>query len=429
MYRSAEWGRKQEENRGGRGGRRKSLALLAAVALVLSACGDGNGDDAASGGAGTETTGTETTESSGPSEVTVNIDGNADDFNAAFFAYFPDSVTVHPGDTIVYESVFSGEPHSITFGTLVTDAVEAFQSLTPEQLESEGPPPPEVEAAFERLPSMLPEGPGDANQISVNPCFVASGDLPDDETQQCEVTEPAPFTGTETFYNSGFLPDGETFELQLADDIEPGTYVGFCMLHFTEMISEVTVVPADQEIPSADEVADLAQEQLDAMVEALAPAAEPPAAADPGEVAAGAGSEEAPKGLVTEFLPNEIEVAAGEQVSWEFVGPHTVSFNAPEEARVLLNKGDDGGYHLNAEALMPAGFDAPPPPGGGEGGEGGEGEGGPPPPVDAGAWDGTGFFNSGIAFGGVFSVTFSEPGTYEYVCLIHPEMEGTVQVS
>lgn len=427
MHRTAEWDRRQGQDRVGFGRRRRSLALLAAVALVLGACG--NGDDTDDGDAAATTA--PPPESSESNELTVNIDGKADDFNAAFFAYFPDRVTVHPGDTIVYESVFSGEPHSITFGTVVTDAVEAFRSLTPEQLQAEGPPPPEVEAAFERLPAMLPEGPGDANQISVNPCFVTSGDLPDDGTQQCPVTEPEPFTGTETFYNSGFLPDGETFELQLADDIEPGTYVGFCMLHFTEMISEIEVVPEDQEIPSSDEVAELGQQQLDALVGQLAPAAEAPADSAPGEVAAGAGSEELPTALVTEFLPQETEVAAGEQVSWEFVGPHTVSFNAPEDARVLLSKGDDGGYHLNEAALAPAGFEAPPPPGGGEGeaGEGEEGEEGPPPPVDAGTWDGTGFLNSGIAFGGVFSVTFSEPGTYEYVCLIHPEMEGTVRVS
>ncbi len=101
---------------------------------------------------------------------------------------------------------------------------------------------------------MLPEGPGDANQAAVNPCFVTGGELPTDPTQQCEVTQPPPFTGTELFYNSGFLPDGEMFELRLADDIAPGTYVGFCTLHFTEMISEVTVVPEDQPIPSSEEV-------------------------------------------------------------------------------------------------------------------------------------------------------------------------------
>ena len=409
--------------------------------LVSASCGD---DDTATGD---EDAGAETTDDTGDgggetSEITVQIDGDADEFNAAFLAYFPDSVTVHPGDTIVYESNFSGEPHSITFGTLVDDVVQGFQSLTPEQLEGE--PPPEVAAAFEAIPAMLPEGPGDANQASVNPCFVASGELPDDPSQQCEQTEPEPFTGTELFYNSGFLPDGETFELQLADDIAPGTYVGFCTLHFTEMISEVTVVPADEEIPSADEVAEEGESQLQEMVAPLQTAYEQAQEAESGsKVQAGAAAEdEELPGLVTEFVPRDIEVSAGDQVTWSFIGPHTVSFNAPEEARVILAKGDDGGYHLTEATVAPQGFEPPGGPPGGEEGEGPpegeappegegppEGEDGPPPPIDGGEWDGTGFFSSGIAFGGDFLLRFTEPGSYEYVCLIHPDMEGTVTVT
>lgn len=400
---------------------RRPLALLAVVMLLLAACGS---DDDGVAGTGSETTEAGDGAEDGPQEITVQIDGRADDFNAAFLAYFPDQVTVHPGDTIVYRSNFTGEPHSISFGSIVTDVVDAFRALTPEELESEGPPPPELMAAFEAVPSMLPEGPGDANQSSINPCFVAAGeDLPEDESAQCDVTEPAPFDGTEVFYNSGFLPDGETFELQLADDIEPGTYVGFCTLHFVEMISEVTVVPADQEIPSAGEVDDEGQEQLDALIEQLEPAAEDPESPGDGEVQAGAGSEELPNAMVVEFLPDEIEVGVGDEVTWTFVGPHTVSFNAPEEARVPISRGDDGGFHLVAAALAPAGFDPPPPP------DPPPDEEGPPPDIEGGVWDGSGFFSSGIAFGGGFTVTFSEEGSYEYVCLIHPEMEGTVTVS
>jgi hypothetical protein len=38
-------------------------------------------------------------------------------------------------------------------------------------------------------------------------------------------------------------------------------------------------------------------------------------------------------------------------------------------------------------------------------------------------------FNSGeIAPGGVYSVTFTEPGYYAYNCAIHPEMRGNVVV-
>ncbi|MEO6652355.1 MAG: hypothetical protein ABIP17_06840, partial [Ilumatobacteraceae bacterium] len=208
------------------------LSLTAVVALVAASCG--GDDDAASdttpapaatgapaptvttadtepattNPATTESATTEpatttaqtsppTTEAAGsePAEFTVMIDGRVDEFNGAFFAYFPDKLTVHPGDTIVYHSMFSGEPHSVAFGDVPQTAVDEFQKLTPEQLQSEGPPPPELEAAFALIPSMLPDGPGDANQNSVNPCFVEAGEeIPTDPAQQCPVTEPSPFT-------------------------------------------------------------------------------------------------------------------------------------------------------------------------------------------------------------------------------------------
>ncbi|MBT8201755.1 MAG: hypothetical protein KJO87_00465 [Acidimicrobiia bacterium] len=355
-------------------------------------------------------------------EYTVLVDGRVDEFNGAFFAYFPDTITVHPGDTIIYKSVFSGEPHSVTFGSVVETAIAEFERLTPEQLQSEGPPPPELEAAFAAIPAMLPEGPGDANQNSVNPCFVGEGEpVPTDVTSQCPVTEPSPFTGTETFYHSGFLPDGEIFRLEIAEDIAPGTYRALCTLHFTEMISEVTVVPADEPVLTPDEVAALAQEQLDEFADQMLPAVEgAKAAATPGNVLAGLGSEDVPQVLGVDFIPADSTATAGETVTWSIIGPHTVSFNPPESARTVLVKGEDDGYHLVEEALAPAGFEPPPP-------SEGEGE-GPPPPVDGGTWDGTGFFSSGLMFGGDFTLAITTPGTYDYICLIHPEMQGTVTI-
>ena len=334
------------------------------------------------------------------------IDGRVDEFNGVFLAYFPDKVSVHPGDTIVYHSMFSGEPHTATFGSTVDDVVTGFKNMTPEQLAEEEPPPPGLEEAFALIPAMLPDGPGDANQNSVNPCFVAEGEeIPTDVTAQCPVTEQAPFTGTETFYNSGFLPDGDTFVVELADDIAPGTYYAFCTLHFVEMISEVTVVPADEPVPTPEEVAALGQEQLDALAAKIAPAVEEAeATATPGHVHAGVGSEDVTQALAVDFVPGDIEAKVGEPVTWTIAGPHTVSFNAPEDARTLLVQGDDGGFHLVEKALVPAGFEPPPapttepptsePPTSEPPPE----EEAPPPPLDAGTWNGTGFLNSVAAW-------------------------------
>lgn len=409
---------------------RMVLAVLAVVGLVAAGCGDDDDEGTEDASDTTTTVGDDGGDDAGE-PITIGIDGKSDDVNMFAFRYFPDKVQAHAGDTLVYESRFTGEPHSITFGTSIDEAIRLVQSVPPEVLQADGPPPAEyeetfaqVEAIFGSLPAMLPEGPGDANQISVNPCFIATGEIPTDATQPCEVREPEPFTGTETFYNSGFLPDGETFEMQLADDIEPGSYIGFCILHFTEMTSEIEVVADDVEIADAATVAEEGQEELDAIASALAEAAAgAEAEAAPGVVQSGVGSEAtAPTAaLAGVFAPEDVAIAAGEAVTWNLAGPHTISFNAPESARTLMVQDEEGLWHLNEESVSPAGYEPPPPP---------EGEPeGPPPTVDGGTFDGTGFLSSGILFDQPFMVAFSTAGSYEYVCLIHPEMEGTVTVS
>ena len=402
---------------------RRLLSVLAVLALVATGCGDDDDDTATTGT-------TEAPEGGGGGEVTVQVDGESDDPVGFFLGYFPGEVTVHPGDTVVYKSNFTGEPHSITFGTLITPAIEAVENATPEQLESDEPPP-----AFEPLfpYAMLPEGPGDANQVSANPCFVTTGEMPTDTTKPCDIREAAPFTGKEVFYNSGFLPEGEEFELKLADDIAPGTYKGFCMLHFTEMVSTITVVAEDTEVPSAAEVEEQGTEELDALTAKLKESHEKAEASvtDAGTVLAGDPlDQEEPSGPpqpnvafgLAEFTPREVSINSGGSVTFNINGPHSVTFNAPEDARVIIDKGPDGFTHLNEKAATPAVFKMPPPP------EGPPPE-GPPPTVDVGTFDGEAFANTGIQFGGSFRIRFSKAGTYEYICVVHPDMKGSVTVA
>ena len=402
---------------------RRLLCVLAVVSLVAAGCGDDD-DDTAAG-----TTQTSTEEDGGT--VTVNVDADVDDPQSFYLGYFPGTVKVHPGDTVVYKSSFTGEPHTITFGTLITPAIEAVENATPDQLASDEPPP-EFEPLLKY--SMLPEGPGDANQVSANPCFVVTGALPDDTTQPCPSQEPAPFTGKEVFYNSGFLPDQEEFELTLADDIAPGIYKGFCMLHFTEMVSTIEVVPEDQEATTASEAEAQADRELEPLVAKVKEAHQKAeTAAAEGTVLAGDPPEEDGEGEqagppkpntsagLAEFTPKEISVDSGGSVTWNINGPHSITFNAPEDARVIIGKGPDGRTHLVEKAATPALFNVPPPP---------EGEPeGPPPTADLGSFDGAGFASTGIQFGGGFKVTFTKPGTYRYICVVHPDMEGTVTVS
>lgn len=403
---------------------RRLTCVLAVIALVTAGCGD---DDDTTAGT------TETSAPEGGGTVTVNVDADVDEPQSFYLGYFPGTVKVHAGDTVVYKSNFTGEPHTITFGTFINPAIEAFEKATPEQLAADEPPP-----AFEPLfkYAMLPEGPGDANQVSANPCFVTSGALPEDTTQPCSNQEPAPFTGKEVFYNSGFLADQEEFELTLADDIAPGIYKGFCMLHFTEMISTVEVVAEGEDATTASEAEAQADRELEPLVAKVKEAKEKaegaaaagtviagdPPGEDEGEGEASGPPKPNTSAGLAEFTPKEISVASGGSVTWNINGPHSVTFNAPEDARVIIGKGPDGSTHLVEKAASPALFNVPPPP------EGPPPD-GPPPTADLGSFDGTGFANTGIQFGGGFKVTFTKPGTYPYICVVHPDMEGTVTVT
>ena len=115
------------------------------------------------------------------------------------------------------------------------------------------------------------------------------------------------------------------------------------------------------------------------------------------------------KGLAIEsFLPTAIFVNEGDTVTWMFspFEPHSVTFlsgaDAPEEFIPL----DDGRLAFNPEALYASG---------------------------GMEYDGTGVVNSGIVVfdpeaDPTYSLTFTATGNFDYLCLIHPQMTGTVTV-
>jgi plastocyanin len=392
------------------------VALVLVLALGAAACG---GDDSASNASKT----TSTTAAAAKADLTVQVDGKAPDFNTGFLAYFPKKVQAHPGETIAFHNNFSGEPHTVTFGTLVDSALAAAAKADP----NAQTPPPEVA----KLPSLLPDGPGDANQTAAKECIIASGELPKNG-EGCNGTSDA-FDGKQAFYNSGFLaPSIDSWDLKLSSDIAPGDYGYYCLLHGTDMSGTITVVAAGTTTPSSDDVAAEAVKERDAglakvkdAVAALPQGTIPglvPAA--PGQVLAGTGSPDPSAPGVEEFGPKQIKIGVGDSVTWVFVGPHTVSFNAPTEAKDALVKGKDGGWHVNQTANAPAGGPAV---------EMNTGPPGPPKVTDGGSWDGTGFRSTGFVLSfppslSAYKVTFTKAGTYSYVCLIHPGMFGSVVV-
>ncbi len=385
----------------------KRLAVLAAAVMLLTAA-CGNDDD--------ESGATDTTQQSGNIAQTYNlkVDNRTDQFNGAFLAYFPNELTVHPGDTLDFGSIFSGEPHSVTFGTLVDTGLAAAEAA--------GPDAQEEPADLAKIPLMIPEGPGDANQTAAQPCFLASGDPPP-EGPCAKVPQPD-FDGRHALYSSGFLAEGDHFTFDLAGDLAPGTYRWFCDLHRAGMTGTLKVVAAGETADTPAAVTKRGEDQLAGMVSALAPvAAQMQAISDPAKAQAGGALPDSP-GLVDEFGPKEISIPVGGSVTWDVQGPHTITFNVPEDARTIISKAPDGSVHLNPKSFGPAGGPGMP--------EGPPSEG--PVAIDAGAWNGTGFHNSGLlpGFGPPgslgYKLKFTKAGTYQYACLVHPDREGTVKV-
>ncbi|MBW3618672.1 MAG: hypothetical protein KY461_00365 [Actinobacteria bacterium] len=399
----------------------------------------------------------------------VLVDYVHDEFAASYLAYFPRDVTLRPGDTVNFRQEWTGEPHSVTMGTMVDEMmgvisplIEKYGHLPDDEI------PPEVfeefMAASAALPYMLPdtlEG-GPVNQNVGQPCYLDEGAPPEDPMEPCtdEQQEQPAFDGRQSYYNSGFIPyageRGNTFDVVLANDIEPGTYAYYCNVHGPFQAGTITVVGADEEIPSEADVARQALAEIEEVTAPLAAALEEARASDAATIFgqevrkpyAGWGSDEptTTHAVIDEFIPKENTVTVGESITWSFVGGHTVSFNVPDYFTQLSIE-DDGTVIFSPDALQPRGgpghpaAEGPPPGEGeaeGEGAPGGEGEGegggppgGPPPEpvaVDAGTWDGRSFLSSGMFFDGTYSVTFTEPGRYSYACLVHPAMVGSVVV-
>lgn len=419
---------------------RKALAVAVAVlALVSGACGKSK--DSA-------TTATSTPDA-GP--VTVMVGNTVPDLTADTFAYFPKLVTVHPGDTVTFKSAFHGEPHTVTFAKGLQGGLKAYGTIDAEtkkgnkvleELQQQNGPPtpaqiaklsPELQAAVKAVdeinafPSLLPDGPGDADQRASNPCFLATGELPANDKAACPKSEQPAFTGTETMFSSGFLPDQAEFAVKLADTIAPGEYRYTCLLHKPDMQGTITVVAKGQPATSATDAADAASKQLDELKAKLAPLHDKAAATPVTAAVAGLFDDSLHEGYLAEFGPPNASIKAGSSVTWTINGPHTISFNAPEDAVGIFMKATDGTFHTNPKQDAPAASAGAPPPGNG-----------PPPSkpiaINGGKFDGKGYKSSGgiISFGPpgyTYKVTFTKAGTYAYRCLIHPDMKATITVT
>ena len=342
---------------------------------------------------------------------------------------------MHAGDTVAFQMVGNGEPHTVTLGTLTNTVLAAFEKLSPAQQQN---PPKSVIALDAAVPSLLPAGPGDAVQSVANPCFVASGTPP--AKGSCPKVAQPDFTGQESFYNSGWLDSKQKFTVHLAAGIAPGTYRFMCALHREGMTGKIVVVPAGTTVASPAAQFAAGQKTLHGIEAKLTPAVAAlrqgkppvPSITVPGAnvILAGSGAPTV-SGAITEFGPNVVHVPVGGSVTWWFIGPHSVTFNSSKANDDIRKVAPDGSVHVNPPALAPAG---------------GPGEPGKPPTggtqthpkfvvVASSTWNGTGFHNSGV-FGNSqgpptiegYKLTFTKAGHYKYICTVHDNMKGEVDV-
>jgi len=227
-------------------------------------------------------------------------------------------------------------------------------------------------------------------------------------TNPGEVVE---YEGT-AFLNSGFIFE-DPFQVTFPDQ---GNFPFVCIIH-PGMEGSITVVAADEEIPS--------QAELDAEAEVIFSAALDGLKTTAGALASQPIAQEAnADGTTTwspaivggmfgtsdvqQFFPASLNIGVGDTVVWEstVATPHTVTFPAgppPFPADMMDPLAEE-------TFLSPSGPNT--------------------------AFAGSGFVHSGVIglnwpAGQSYEVTFTQPGSYEYICLLHADqaMVGVVNVS
>lgn len=421
------------------------MVVVSLLALLLTSCG-GDGGGSASG------TG---------EERSVLVDFRYDEYAAAFLQYYPEKLKVRPGDTVQFRQAWTGEPHSVTFGKVVDDFIEIFPKLqefeTVEEAQAAGES--ELIEIYGRFPAMT-DGFKIAD-LGAEPCYVEDMDeapvvrnvetdevLLDAECPTKGDEQPA-FNGRQALYNSGFIPysgeRGNSFEMPIAEDAEPGTYQYFCNYHFIFMGGSVEVVEKGAAIPSQSEVSRQARKEIEAdadralkrvreaedkrIGDKISETVQGPGGERVNEVTlplSGRATDDETPVIINEFFPRKVTAKVGEKVTWTFDGSlHTVSFNVPKYFPIFT-VADSGRVKWDPQAYEPVGWDTvdfeprtfgPEDP--------------PPLTLDAGRWDGKGGFRSSGALlpGDTFAVTFTKAGTYPFACVLHPQMVGTLTVS
>lgn len=324
-----------------------------------------------------------------PQEIMVLAGAGQD--TVSINAFFPASVQVRVGDTVTWR-INSNEPHTASF-------------LSGEAL----PPDP------------VPVPNGGPTDVMLNPVGAFSTRAPDAPVEQYDGTG---------YRNSGLLSDGTVVpplgSYSLTFDT-PGVYEYICLLHPSTMKGEIMVEPAGAAVPSQAEVDAQAQAEMEpllAMAEETRAAATDPQMVrqEPGPngtsfwyVPAGMAGLD-PRVEIYDFFPKDLTIQPGDTVIWTSTFFHQVIFypGMPVPEFILPQPQDAGPPLLVLNPLVVF------------------------PSKPAGEFDGTAPFSSGLVGlpagalpgGTTFAMTFSTPGSFEYVCATHRPlgMTGIVNV-
>ncbi len=308
--------------------------------------------------------------------------------------FYPETLTIDAGDSVVWKANGGLEPHTITF-------------LGPDKLPDFVVPQPQ------------PNGPP---KLRFNPLFI----LP---------AGPASYDGS-AFVNSGAMGTGMPNPMQYQLTFpKPGTYEYVCQFHGGQlptgqligMTGKIVVQPAGTPYPQTPAQVDAVAQAQMAMDVQMSKDAEgaiagQPAATSPGpngttiyHVLADIPSADGML-MYMRFAPEHLTIHVGDTVEWSSTDPssfHTVTFGGtPETFLFEPQASGPPNVYFNPLVALPQG---------------------------GATYDGTGYVNSGVIVGpgappsaGVqsYSLTFTKAGTYKYACAIHDEqgMIGDITV-
>jgi plastocyanin len=293
--------------------------------------------------------------------------GDVDEFEA----FYPATIEVHAGDAVTFHNPTGDVPHTVTFGVAPTRSDEPVFGL-----HGGGP----ILSVVAPCASDSPLTPGALT------CPAASPPQPPPGPPR-----PPPAFAAQAYYNSGVIAPGQQFTLRLAADLKPGVYHYYCLIHGGQQAT-IVVRPAGQATQLQASVDTAATRQLARDTRTVA-ALTGPGSVPALHIQAGVAG---PDVSLNQFFPATLHVRVGQTVTWDnpSTTPHVVIFGEDVDPAI-------------------AGFSPPTAP------AGSDYRGGPFL---------TGPIGAAPAPTSSFTLRFTRPGDYPFVCTLHVGMAGTITV-